>query len=97
MRPARGSRAPGTFWYYNNWDFNALASIYEKAVGKSIFEAFDSQIAGPLEMQDYRVSDGSYERGSDSLQAASSIFRCTVADRATKPAPHGSRVARLCA
>src|SRR5512136_1556608 len=24
MRPARGSHAPDTFWYYNNWDFNAL-------------------------------------------------------------------------
>ncbi len=23
-RPARGSHQPGTFFYYNNWDFNAL-------------------------------------------------------------------------
>jgi hypothetical protein len=23
-RPARGSHAPGTLWYYNNWDFNVL-------------------------------------------------------------------------
>ena len=22
QRPARGAHAPGTFWYYNNWDFN---------------------------------------------------------------------------
>ena len=22
-RPGRGSHPPGTFWYYNNWDFNA--------------------------------------------------------------------------
>ncbi|WP_236765545.1 serine hydrolase [Agrobacterium tumefaciens] len=22
-RPARGSHAPGTFWFYNNWDFSA--------------------------------------------------------------------------
>ena len=26
-RPARGSHAPGTFWFYNNWDFNALGTI----------------------------------------------------------------------
>ncbi|MEO6363386.1 MAG: serine hydrolase, partial [Caldimonas sp.] len=25
-RPYRGSHAPGTFWYYNNWDFNALGT-----------------------------------------------------------------------
>lgn len=29
-RPARGSHAPGTFWYYNNWDFNVLGTISEK-------------------------------------------------------------------
>ena len=22
--PKRGSHSPGSFWYYNNWDFNAL-------------------------------------------------------------------------
>jgi len=79
VRPPRGSHAPGTFWYYNNWDFNALGSIYEKAVGKSIFEAFEGQIAGPLEMQDYRVSDGRYERGSDSLHAAY-LFKMSARD-----------------
>jgi hypothetical protein len=29
-RPPRGSHAPGTFWYYNNWDFNAIGTIFEK-------------------------------------------------------------------
>ena len=28
MRPLRGSHLPGTHWYYNNWDFNALGTIY---------------------------------------------------------------------
>ena len=23
-----GSHAPGTFWYYNNWDFNVLGTIF---------------------------------------------------------------------
>ena len=39
-RPPRGSHAPGTFWYYNNWDFNVLGTIYERAAGTSIFDAF---------------------------------------------------------
>ncbi len=43
LRPPRGSHSPGTFWYYNNWDFNALGTIYERAVGQSIFTAFDEK------------------------------------------------------
>jgi hypothetical protein len=30
-RPPRFSHKPGTFWYYNNWDFNSLGAIYEHA------------------------------------------------------------------
>jgi CubicO group peptidase (beta-lactamase class C family) len=64
-RPARGSHAPGTFWYYNNWDFNTLGTIYERAVGKSVFAAFAEELAAPLGMQDYRVQDGRYVTGED--------------------------------
>ena len=27
MRPKRHSHPPGTFWYYNNWDFNVAAVV----------------------------------------------------------------------
>jgi len=57
-RPARGSHPPGTFWYYNNWDFNVLGTIFEKLTGKGIFEDFAQQIAKPIGMEDYVVSDG---------------------------------------
>ncbi len=54
MRPARGSHAPGTFWYYNNWDFNALGSIFDQLSGEeNIYSAFQERIAGPIGMQDY--------------------------------------------
>jgi CubicO group peptidase (beta-lactamase class C family) len=59
-RPDRGSHAPGTFWYYNNWDFNALGHIYEQAVGHSIFESFTTEFATPIGMQDFRTKDGHY-------------------------------------
>src|SRR5271170_2302916 len=52
LRPQRGSHPHGTFWYYNNWDFNTLGFIYEKAVGAKIFDAFDREIAQPIGMQD---------------------------------------------
>ncbi|MBE9541639.1 MAG: serine hydrolase, partial [Proteobacteria bacterium] len=50
-RPERGSHAPGTFFYYNNWDFNVLGTIFEKQTGKKIFEAFKEEIADPIGMQ----------------------------------------------
>lgn len=59
-KPVRGSHAPGTFWYYNNWDFNVLGAIYEKATGKKIFEAFEEEIAKVIGMEDYRLFDGVY-------------------------------------
>jgi CubicO group peptidase (beta-lactamase class C family) len=65
-RPERGSHPPGTFWYYNNWDFNTLGAIYEKAVGRSIFESLEQEIAKPIGMQDFRAKDGRYVRGPDS-------------------------------
>jgi CubicO group peptidase (beta-lactamase class C family) len=69
-RPPRGSHAPGSFWYYNNWDFNALGTIYEHATGTGIFEAFDQKIAKPIGMQDYRPQDGEYVRGEASIHPA---------------------------
>lgn len=69
-RPARGSHPPGTFWYYNNWDFNALATIYEKETGEKIFEAVDRHLAQPLQMQDFRPDDGRYVTGDESIHRA---------------------------
>ena len=69
-RPERGSHAPGSFWYYNNWDFNALGTIYERATGTSIFEAFRQEIAVPLAMQHYSLEDTKYFRGKYSVHPA---------------------------
>lgn len=80
-RPARGSHAPGTFWYYNNWDFNVLGTIYERAVGSSIFESFKRHIADPLGMQDFRTGDGNHLRGADSMYPAYP-FRMSARDLA---------------
>jgi CubicO group peptidase (beta-lactamase class C family) len=80
-RPPRGSHPPGTFWYYNNWDFNALGTIFERQTGTKLFEAFKKLIAGPVEMQDYRVGDGEYFTGPDSVHPAYP-FRMTARDLA---------------
>lgn len=53
-RPARGSHAPGTFFYYNNWDFNVAGRILERATGRRVYDDFEREIARPLGMRDYR-------------------------------------------
>jgi len=65
QKPPRGSHAPGTFWYYNNWDFNTLGFIYEQAAGEKIFDAFYRKIAQPIGMQDFTPRDGHYITGSN--------------------------------
>ncbi len=53
-RPQRGAHSPGEYFYYNNWDFNALGGILEQATGQSIYDLFDEQLAQPLGMLDWQ-------------------------------------------
>jgi CubicO group peptidase (beta-lactamase class C family) len=69
-RPARGSHAPGTFWYYNNWDFNVVGTIFAKKTGLKIGDAFYQRIAKPIGMQDFQPSDVYYMGGPISVHPA---------------------------
>lgn len=80
-KPPRGSHPPGTYWHYNNWDFNTLGTIYEQQSGERIFEAFKRRIAAPLQMEDFEVSDGEYVNGEKSIHPAYP-FRTTARDLA---------------
>jgi CubicO group peptidase (beta-lactamase class C family) len=80
-RPARGSHTPGTFWYYNNWDFNALGAILEKKTGLKIGEAFYRRIAKPIGMQDFQPDDVYYLGGPTSVHSAH-MFEITARDLA---------------
>lgn len=53
-RPARGTHAPGEYYYYNNWDFNALGAILEQQTGRKIYDMFLEEIAQPIGMVDYK-------------------------------------------
>ncbi len=66
-RPPRWSHLPGTFWYYNNWDFNVLGTIFRQLTGEDIFESLYNRFAVPLQMQDFQVANGiyQYEESSD--------------------------------
>jgi CubicO group peptidase (beta-lactamase class C family) len=79
-RPKRDSHPPGTFWHYNNWDFNALGTIYEQATKWSVFTAFDRLIALPLQMEDFEAAkDTRYFREPISLHPAD-MFRMSSRD-----------------
>ena len=54
--PPRGSEYPGTYYLYNNWDFDAAGFAFEKLTGKDIYEALQTDLAAPLGMQDYLIS-----------------------------------------
>jgi CubicO group peptidase (beta-lactamase class C family) len=62
MRPERGSHAPDTFWYYNNWDFNALGTIFDQETGEeNIYQAFKTRIADPIGIQDFPIESLHYD------------------------------------
>jgi CubicO group peptidase (beta-lactamase class C family) len=51
--PLRGSKEPGTYFLYSNWDFNALGTIFEQETGQSIYDALEKDLARPIGMQDF--------------------------------------------
>lgn len=54
--PKRGSVNPGTHWLYSNWDFNVAGHIFEQETKSSIYDEIESQLAIPLQMQDWDKS-----------------------------------------
>ena len=70
LKPERHSQRPGTHWYYNNWDFNVMCTVFEKLTGKKIFEAMTEDIAKPIGMEDFTAKNGWYVTGEDSIHPA---------------------------
>lgn len=53
----RGAVEPGTYWVYNNWDFNVGGHIFEQYAGKSIYKEIEEQFAIPLGFQDWNIKN----------------------------------------
>jgi CubicO group peptidase (beta-lactamase class C family) len=51
--PRRGSEAPDAQFSYNNWDFNAAGTAFEKLTGQDIYDALEKDLAAPIGMQDF--------------------------------------------
>lgn len=51
--PERGSKRPGEYYLYSNWDFNAAGTIFEMETGVNLFDALEKELAIPLGMRDF--------------------------------------------
>src|SRR6266852_323247 len=80
-KPVRGSHPPRSFWFYNNWDFNALGTIYENLTHDTVYHAFETQIARRIGMEDYDFAEQKYVTGPDSIHRAYP-FRMSARDMA---------------
>lgn len=82
LRPARGSHPPDAFFYYNNWDFNALGTIFERESGTKIFEEFKAEVADLIGMQDFKVDDCYYQYELDKSIHPAYHFKMSARDTA---------------
>jgi CubicO group peptidase (beta-lactamase class C family) len=57
IKPARHAYAPGIWWCYSNWDFNALGTIFTQLTDLGVHAAFAERIAGPIGCEDFRFDD----------------------------------------
>ena len=61
-RPRAAPSAQARLFLYNNWDFNALGTIFERQAHEDIYDALDRELARPIGMEDFRRSDQHAER-----------------------------------
>lgn len=81
-RPKRGSHAPCAFFYYNNWDFNVLGTIFSQQTGQAIFKSFEREVADPLGMQDFTLADCNYSYEPDKSEHPVYAMRMSTRDMA---------------
>jgi CubicO group peptidase (beta-lactamase class C family) len=82
LRPERHSCKPGERWYYNNWDFNALGTIYQTITGKTVFDAFEAEIARPLQLEHFRKAEHTQFHREEVSQHPAYLFRLSALDMA---------------
>lgn len=79
-RPARGSHPHGTYYYYNNWDFNVAGAIFRQKTGLDIFQAFKDEIGDPIGMQDFSTANGFYQFEYDKSEHPAYPLRMSARD-----------------
>ncbi len=80
LRPPRGSHPHGTFYYYNNWDFNVAISVFNQKTGVDSLEAFKSEIADPVGMEDFSLENCRYGYESEKSMFPAIQIRMSARD-----------------
>ena len=81
-RLGRAENEPGSKWAYNNWDYNALTTIFEKRTGLTIAEAFKSGIAERIGLEDISPASFFYIHEPKLSQHRAAMFRMSARDMA---------------
>ena len=83
LRPQRGAFKPNEWFYYNNWDFNTLGTIFNNFCGVDVFTALETELAVELKFQDFKKwRDTKWERESHSSQHPAYLVRLSTRDMA---------------
>jgi CubicO group peptidase (beta-lactamase class C family) len=78
----RGTVPPGTHFLYNNWDFNALGTIFEQQTGLDVYDAFQKDLAEPLGLQDFDRASHRPRRGNSNSVHGAYHFNLSARDLA---------------
>lgn len=73
---------PGTLWAYNNWDYNALTTVFETQTETAIADAFDAAIAQPIGLQDFKRTDVTYVADANVSEHRAAMFEMSARDLA---------------
>ncbi len=77
--PPRGSQTPGSYFLYNNWDFNAAGTVFEKQTGQSIYRAFENDLAKPMELEDFDITR--HRRTGDRAKSVHAAYHFQLSTR----------------
>jgi CubicO group peptidase (beta-lactamase class C family) len=81
-RLGTGENKPGTIWAYNNWDYNALTTIFETRTGMAVADSFQVGIAKPVGMLDYTPNAVSYSSAPNVSLHRAAMFEMSARDLA---------------
>jgi CubicO group peptidase (beta-lactamase class C family) len=81
-RLGRAENEPGSKWAYNNWDYNALTTIFETRTGLTVAEAFKSGIAERIGLEDISPASSYYIYEPKLSQHRAAMFRMSARDMA---------------
>lgn len=79
LAPKRGSVKPGTYFLYNNWDFNAAGDSFELLTGKNIYAELNRQIVTPLGFQDFDLA--SHKRSGNPERSSHLAYHMNISAR----------------